>query len=470
MRRPPACRGRLALLLCCFVAICARASQPAVEPPPGNIAMADLPCGGLASRSLARLTLLDSAAYVLCSNPLLGQALQLVNEQQAGVALAESAYRPRFSAAAELSGNRIPSSDSSAGSLRSSATASLGVSWVLYDAGLRDANLSQSRWLRDSAVAAQQNATLTALNDALRLYAEAATASARLDALRDAEVVAQQSLRAAQAKHEALVGSLGERLQAQTALAQATLDRVRGEGAWLTARGMLALAMGLNADQPLGLADVDAAFDGLTAPVPDAQWIAQTRLAHPRLRSARADVQALKARLQAIQAEDGPSVSMGLGVASTRDLRSAGGRLDPRLSGSLYASIPIFNGPEQRAREGQVLAQIASREAALNQAERDVEADLWRNARLLETETQNFQSAKLLLSAATQSYEIAFGRYKAGVGSILELLATQNALSAARSQLVQAQLGLGQARLRLAVAAGQTPGFSNAPGDNKKPP
>ena len=288
--------------------------------------------------------------------------------------------------------------------------------------------------------------------------------------MRDAEVVAQQSLRAAQAKHEALVGSLGERLQAQTALAQATLDRVRGEGAWLTARGMLALAMGLSADQPLGLADVEAAFDGLTAPVPDAQWIAQTRLAHPRLRSARADVQALKARLQAIQAEDGASVSMGLGVASTRDLRSAGGRLDPRLSGSLYASIPIFNGPEQRAREGQVLAQIASREAALNQAERDVDADLWRNARLLEIETQNFQFAKLLLSAATQSYEIAFGRYKAGVGSILELLATQNALSAARSQLVQAQLGLGQARLRLAVAAGQTPGFPNAPGENKKPP
>jgi outer membrane protein len=75
--------------------------------------------------------------------------------------------------------------------------------------------------------------------------------------------------------------------------------------------------------------------------------------------------------------------------------------------------------------------------------------------RLLDTETQNLKAAKMLLYAATQSYQITFGRYKAGVGSILELISTQVALSTARSQLTQAQLGHAQARLRLEVASGR---------------
>ena len=61
----------------------------------------------------------------------------------------------------------------------------------------------------------------------------------------------------------------------------------------------------------------------------------------------------------------------------------------------------------------------------------------------------------MLLYAATQSYQITFGRYKAGVGSILELISTQVALSTARSQLAQAQLSHAQARLRLEVSSGQ---------------
>ena len=59
-----------------------------------------------------------------------------------------------------------------------------------------------------------------------------------------------------------------------------------------------------------------------------------------------------------------------------------------------------------------------------------------------------------MLYAATQSYQITFGRYKAGVGSILELIGTQAALSTARAQLTQAQLAHVQARLRLEVASG----------------
>ena len=104
---------------------------------------------------------------------------------------------------------------------------------MLFDAGARSASVEQSRQVLTSARANQQVAALNTVNEALRLYVEAATAFARLDALRETESVARQSLQAAQFKYDAFVVSLAEKLQAQTALAQATLDRVRAEGSCL---------------------------------------------------------------------------------------------------------------------------------------------------------------------------------------------------------------------------------------------
>lgn len=412
-------------------------------------------CRELGSQALLDLTLMAAVEHVLCKSPLLNQALLLVDEQQAGVELARAAYRPRVSAYAEMSGNRIPSSNSGAGSLSSSVTGSLGVSWVLYDAGVRNANLEQSRQLLASARSAQQVSSINAVNEALRLYVEAATAWARLEAQRETETVARQSLEAAEAKHAAQVASLAEKLQAQTALAQATLDRVRAEGVWDTARGLLAVAMGFSADAPLALAPISAAFPAISARGPLETWVSEARRDHPRVRMARADVLALTARVESVRAEGKGNVQLSLGAGSTRDLGTPGARFEHSLSGYVVASIPLFNKVEQQAREAQAQAQVASREAALAQVERDIESDLWRNARLLETEAQNLTAAKLLLRAATQSYQITFGRYKAGVGSILELISTQVALSNARSQLTQAQLGHAQARLRMEVAAGR---------------
>lgn len=412
-------------------------------------------CRELAPQALDELTLMAAVEHVLCKSPLLNQALLLVDEQQAGVDLARSAYRPRMSANAEFASNRIPSSNSGAGSLSSSVTGSLGVTWVLYDAGIRDANLEQSRQLLNSARAGQQTSSINAVNEALRLYVEAATAWARLEALRDTEAVARQSLEAAQAKHAAQVASLAEKLQAQTALAQATLDRVRAEGVWETSRGLLAVAMGFTVNAPLTLAPISAAFPAISARGPLDEWIDEAKRQHPRVRGARADMLALKSRVDAVRAESKGNVQLSLGAGSTRDLGTPGARFEHSLSGYVIASIPLFNHAEQQARETQALAQVASREAALTQVERDIEADLWRNAKLLETEAQNLKAAKMLLYAATQSYQITFGRYKAGVGSILELISTQVALSTARAQLTQAQLGHAQARLRLEVASGR---------------
>jgi outer membrane protein TolC len=63
-------------------------------------------------------------------------------------------------------------------------------------------------------------------------------------------------------------------------------------------------------------------------------------------------------------------------------------------------------------------------------------------------------TAEDLLASATQSNEVALGRYKAGVGSVLDLLAAQSALASARAQQVEARLVWSVSLAQLAHDAG----------------
>jgi outer membrane protein TolC len=64
------------------------------------------------------------------------------------------------------------------------------------------------------------------------------------------------------------------------------------------------------------------------------------------------------------------------------------------------------------------------------------------------------RTAEDLLVSASQSSEVALARYKAGVGTILDLLAAQTALAAARAQRVDARLTWSVSLAQLAHDAG----------------
>jgi outer membrane protein len=59
-----------------------------------------------------------------------------------------------------------------------------------------------------------------------------------------------------------------------------------------------------------------------------------------------------------------------------------------------------------------------------------------------------------LLSSAEQSQRVALGRYKAGVGSILDVLNAQSALAGARQQRIQSTFNWNINRAVLAEAMG----------------
>ena len=77
----------------------------------------------------------------------------------------------------------------------------------------------------------------------------------------------------------------------------------------------------------------------------------------------------------------------------------------------------------------------------------------------LRTANESIRAATVLVSSADESSRVALGRYKAGVGNIIDTINAQSALASARQQQIQANLNWNIARATLAQSMG---GLDNA--------
>jgi outer membrane protein TolC len=80
--------------------------------------------------------------------------------------------------------------------------------------------------------------------------------------------------------------------------------------------------------------------------------------------------------------------------------------------------------------------------------------DVWRAYQDLRTQDQSLATATELTASAQESYDVALARYKAGVGTITDLLNAQSALANALLQKIQARYRWNVAKVTLARAIG----------------
>jgi outer membrane protein TolC len=114
----------------------------------------------------------------------------------------------------------------------------------------------------------------------------------------------------------------------------------------------------------------------------------------------------------------------------------------------------LFTGFDRSYRVRSAEAQVEVRAAQRDRLRNQVALDVWRAYQSLTTATQSLTTAADLVASAEQSERVALGRYKAGVGTVLDLLTAQSALAAARLQRIQAQLDWQVYRATLAQSVG----------------
>ncbi|HQT25157.1 MAG TPA: TolC family protein [Burkholderiales bacterium] len=400
------------------------------------------------------LSLADVVEHALCNNPQTRVAWANARAQAAQVGIAESAYLPTLNASINSTENRNSSILSrlqgASSSFFSQTGTTLSLSYLLYDFGARNANLESAREtliaLNETRDATIQSVFLSAVQAYYGLFANQASVGSALES----EKSSLEGLNAASTRRRIGTATLADELQAKTAYQQAVLNRITAQGNEKTAEGVLANTMGMDADHPLEILPPrsmpDEHFEGDLK-----RLIDEAKHSRPDLKAAEAQLAAAKASVDAAAASGMPTIKLNVGQNYTHS-----SIYDPYRSTSFGVTVnmPIFTGfnttYQIRAAEAQAEASSAARDKIAMQ----VSLDVWKAYQTLATATNALKSTSVLLESATQSEQVAMGRYKAGVGLITDLLTAEAALASARQQRVQAMYNWQMDKAALAQAVG----------------
>lgn len=458
-----ACSAALTLLLVASTAPAGWKSPPVPEgpgrvvdlpplPPPENAAGPAIPEDLL--QPGATITLARVVDIALQNNP-----------------VTRASYLQALSAAAELGSKRAPyypSVDLSASATRTNQRSSdpkssetgdlwgpaVTVSYLLLDLGGRAANAEDARF---GLIAADWSHNATVGNVILGVettFVQYLDAKALQEAARVIVKQAEAVLDAATRRHDAGVATIAEVLQAKTALSQAQLSLHSVEGGVLALRGALATAMGLPANTPYDVPalPLEVPLERGTEAVE--QLIATARARRPELTAARALVGKADAHVRAVRSEGMPTLSLSASAGRTYYDPAIDASYRNAWSAKLLLTLPLFTGfanayDVQKAREDAGVAK-----AQADTLEQQVILQVWTSYYAFKTATQLVATSRDLLASAEQSERVALGRYREGVGTIIDLLAAQSALANARAQEIQARSGWFVALAQLAHDTG----------------
>ncbi|MCU0241953.1 MAG: TolC family protein [Vicinamibacteria bacterium] len=379
-------------------------------------------------RTDAPLTLAAIIDIALARSPLTRASYALARAAAAGVAVERGAYFPELNANGNWSRNQAALDDPSVAAVTSYGAA-LSLTHLLLDGGGREAEVEEAR---QNLLAADWRARMTLKQT-------------------------QAGLDAASIRHDAGVATIADVLQARTAVAQAQLNVDGLKGQVMTVRGALATSMGLAADLPFDTGELPA-----TVPLGRAQpkidvLIRDARLARPDLAALRALARKSAAHVASVRADLLPRLTF---TGNLNRITYQNETPALALSGwqaRLDLQIPIFDGRANAAALRRAQEERAAQEAQVEGYEQQVALQVWTSYYALETATQRVHTTQVLLVSATQSEQVALGRYREGVGTVLDLLLAQSALASARAQEIQARADWLIAMARLAHDAGRLP-------------
>lgn len=404
------------------------------------------------------LTLLDVVDRSLCSNTQTRIAWANAKVSAAQLGVARSAFLPTLSASGSGTRNRADAGARAGNAvlgnsgLYNAEGGALSAGYLLYDFGARDALLENSLQTLAAANLTQDAVVQKVFLASVQAYYQLFGARASVEAAWQAERASLESLKAAMARYEAGTATPADKLQGQTAHSQATLNRIQAEGNARNAEGALANAMGLDANRRVSYVAPDMKL-------PEEKFernldllISEARRRRPDLAAAEAQVRAAEASVQAVRATGMPTVSF-----SANANYSSSSLSEPFHSQAIgiSISIPIFTGYNTTYQIRAAQAKAESQAAQRDSVNLQVALDVWQAYNSLSTGIQVARTSRDLLASAGESERVALGRYKAGAGTIIDLVTAQSALAGARQQNIQALYSLSVFKVALAQALGQ---------------
>ncbi len=427
------------------------------------------------------LTLADAVKAAVEKYP----SIRVVEEQAAaaaaGINLARTAYLPRVDFLAQLNratrnnvyGMLLPQStipaisgppfpNNSFTNVWGSATGLL-FTWEPFDFGLRRATVDlaeSSRRRAETAIARSRLEVATAAADAyLTILAAQQTVRAAQAGVERARVL-DEAVRAL-VRAELRPGADAARTRAEAALAETQV--IQAEQAVAVSRAALATLMGITPGQ------VAVAGARWLEPPPEAQPEGAAIASHPAVVEQSAAIDEAKARQKTLDRSWFPKFSLqaassARGTGANPDFTTGGAAsgLGPNVHNwgvGFSVAFPVLDYASIRARNQAEVHRERSEAARLDQIKRDIEGRVERARAVLVGSRRVAGVTPVQLESARIAEQQAAARYKAGLGTILEVAEAQRLLSQAEIDNALARLNVWRAMLGVAAAQGSIDEF-----------
>ena len=409
------------------------AKMPAPPPAPAP----DIPPAYLTPGATVSLEQVIDVA--LRNNPVTRTAWHQARAAAANLGAKRSAYYPDLELDANITRQKQTSVGSRFVTLQTTYGPSLNLSWLLFDVGGRAADVAEARnalfvadWTHNAVIQDLVLRVEVAYYQYQNAKAQAAAAEATLKQ-------ARESLTAADERHRSGVATIADVLQARTAVSQAELVLETARGAIQTLRGALATAAGVPPNVPVDVADLpsDVNVEEIAETVDI--LIERAESQRPDLAAARFEVLRAESHVRSVRAEGLPSLAAAGSVSRVYFYNSTGVPFANNYSGALLFRFPVFTGGRNTYETLEAREQARAAEGQAETLQDQVVLEVWTSYYNLKTAAQRVKTARDRLASATQSQEVAAGRYRAGVGSILDLLVAQSAYANALAQEAQAR-------------------------------
>jgi outer membrane protein len=431
----------------------AAADAPPFEPP-AVVEVAPAPAAP--PRSLA-----DLVDLALARDPATRATWHDARAAAAEAGARRSAWLPSLDAGATFARQRPASGQGRPVTTTTALTPSATLTWLLVDLGARGALVDEADRLLLAARLREHGAVADLVLRVQETYFNFLAARALVEAETSAARQAEASLAAAEARQRAGLATIADVLQARTALSQTRLALQQVEGQVLALRGALATLAGLPPTSDLEVGALPVEVDVAAAQPPVEALLAAAEARNPDVARARALAAAADARARAASRASWPTLSFQ-GSATRSYLESSSDPATPPgewgstgWSAGLVLRFPLFEGlrPAYEA-----LGARSAADAALARADAEgqrVALDVWTSLQGLRTAGGRVGTTRDLVASARASADVAQGRYKEGVGSIVDLLNAQAALELALAEDVRARTDFLVALARLARASGR---------------
>jgi len=340
---------------------------------------------------------------------------------------------------------------------RNNFDASVSISQLLLDGGRWWNQIAQSGAAEDAARGQAVDQLFASEFEGVRRFYVLVTAQKTLEVLIANEKRSAHQLEVANALYEAARSSKNDAVQAEINLGNDQISTVTQYSALASAQSDLATWIAHNgAEDLIAVEPAELEGDPLTAPTLE-NSLQLARDNRPLLKALSSQVRAADLGVSVARAGYWPSLQAQLSYlrqGNTGNPFFTDRHLNNSFAMGLALRWNLFSG---MATDAQVRSAVYNRSIAqlnLEQSTHDVEADVRRTLRSLESSLRATRFARANLRAANYGSTLAQDRFKAGAGSTLEVRDAQLKLAQAELTLIQNRVNVEVARANLERAIG----------------